>query len=85
VVSSGKQMKLMTVKELSDFLRVKPKTLYQWTESKKIPFLKLNGALRFDLDEIQQWMASCKSTPSGAYNEIAQTASVGSPRKVVRN
>jgi excisionase family DNA binding protein len=74
-------MRIITIDELSGFLRVKPKTLYQWAESKQIPFFKLNGAVRFDLDDIHEWMASCKSTPSGGYNEIARTASVRSPRK----
>jgi excisionase family DNA binding protein len=76
-------MQIVTVKVVSELLKVKPKTLYQWAESKQIPSLKLNGALRFDLDDIHEWIASCKNTPSGGYNEIAQTASVRSPRKEV--
>ena len=78
-------MRIITIKELSALLSVKPKTLYQWAEAKQIPCLKLNGALRFDLDDIQNWLASCKSTPDTGYNTVAQTASVRSPRKVVRN
>lgn len=77
-------LKLLTVKEAAVLLKVKEKTLYQWAESKQIPCFKLNGALRFDLDDILQWIASCKSTHSGCYNVIAQTASVRSPRKVVK-
>lgn len=72
---------ILTVKELAGMLKVKEKTLYQWAKSKQIPCLKLNGALRFDLDDIQEWIASCKNTPSGRYNEIAQTAGVRSPKK----
>jgi len=78
-------VQILTIKEVSALLKIKEKTLYQWAESKQIPFLKLNGALRFDLDDIQEWIASCKSTPSGGYNAIAQTASIRSPRKVVKN
>jgi len=78
-------MNIVTVNELSVFLKVKPKTLYQWAESKQIPYLKLNGALRFDLNDILEWIASCKTTPSAGYNAVAQTASVRSPRKVVRS
>ena len=78
-------MRLLTVKDVAEMLAVKEKTLYQWAESRQIPCFKLNGALRFDLDDIQKWIASCKNTPSGGYNEIAQTASVRSPRKVVGN
>ena len=78
-------MKIITVKELSDLINIKEKTIYQWAESRQIPCFKLNGALRFDLEDIQQWIKSCKNTPSGGYNEIAQTARVRSPRKVVKN
>jgi excisionase family DNA binding protein len=73
-------MQIITIKELSELLKVKEKTLYQWAESKQIPCFKLNGALRFDIKDIQEWIASCKNT---SYNGIAQTASVRSPRKVV--
>ncbi len=78
-------MQIVTIKELAAILKVKPKTLYQWAESKQIPCLKLNGAVRFDLDDIHKWVTSCKSTPSGGYNAGAQIASVRSPRKVVSN
>ena len=78
-------MQIIDIKALSQLLTVKEKTLYQWAESGQIPCLKLNGALRFDLDDIQKWILSCKNNPSGGYNPIAQTARVRSPRKVVKN
>jgi len=53
-------MQVVTIKELSELLRVKEKTIYQWAESGKIPCLKFNGALRFDLHDIKKWMESCK-------------------------
>jgi excisionase family DNA binding protein len=59
-----KTFRLLTIKELSGFLKVKEKTLYQWAQSQKIPCLKFNGVLRFDLDEIEAWVKSCKKTPS---------------------
>jgi len=47
--------KLLTVKDLSSFLHVHPKTVYKWKALGKIPFVKLNREIRFersDLDEI---------------------------------
>jgi excisionase family DNA binding protein len=67
-------MKILTIKELSDFLKVKPKTLYAWVELSKIPHIKLNGCLRFDFFEIQQWVESCKKAPDSGYNPFAQTS-----------
>ena len=74
-------MQIIDVKALSQLLTVKEKTLYQWAESGQIPCLKLNGALRFDLEDIRKWILSCKKFPSGGYNSLAQTASVRSPGK----
>ena len=59
---------LLTVKELSAALQVKEKTLYQWAELGQIPSLKLNGAVRFDMGDVQAWIDSCKKEPTGDYN-----------------
>jgi excisionase family DNA binding protein len=66
-------MKIITVNELSDLLRVRPKTLYSWVELGKIPHIKFNGCLRFDFAEIQKWVESCKKDPESGYNPLAQT------------
>lgn len=70
----------MTIKELSELLKVKPKTLYQWAELRQIPHVKMNGALRFDLEDIQKWVEShCKKSANSSYNPIAQAS--GSKRR----
>ncbi len=61
-------MQLLTIKELSEVLKVKIKTLYQWAELGQVPCIKLNGALRFDLHDIQAWIKSCKREPDSSYN-----------------
>jgi excisionase family DNA binding protein len=66
-------MKLFTVKEVSEILNVKPSTLYQWAELRQIPHIKINGALRFDLEDISKWIESCKKEPASGYNSFAQT------------
>ncbi|MEJ2697523.1 MAG: helix-turn-helix domain-containing protein [Candidatus Sulfobium sp.] len=71
-------MKLVTVKEISEILNVKPSTLYQWAELGQIPCIKLNGSLRFDLADIQNWIRECKKTPVSEYNPFIQTRG---PRK----
>ena len=71
-------MKLIGVKEVSEFLNVKPSTVYQWAELGQIPCLKLNGCLRFDIEDIKRWIASCKKEVTSSYNPFTQ---VRSPRK----
>ena len=53
-------MKLISIKELSQFLNVKRSTLYAWVNNGTIPFYKLNGLIRFDLDDIKEWVRNSK-------------------------
>jgi excisionase family DNA binding protein len=71
-------MKILKVKELSELLAVKEKTLYQWANLGQIPCVKLNGSLRFDIDDIMAWIKSCKKEPSSSYNPLTQARG---PRK----
>jgi len=74
-------MKLIGIKELSEILTVKPSTLYQWSELGMIPCYKINGALRFDIDDIKNWVDSCKKVVTSSYNPLTQARS---PRKGVQ-
>ena len=48
--------KYITAKELAAYLSVKVKTVYSWVEAGKIPAYKINGALRFNLKEINAFI-----------------------------
>lgn len=71
-------MKLVTVKELSAELKVGVKTLYQWANFGQIPHVKLNGALRFDIDDISAWVERSKKGAEPGYNLLTQARG---PRK----
>ncbi len=49
-------MKIVTIKEVSEFLKIKRSTLYSWVNQKRIPSFKLNGLWRFDMDKIEEWV-----------------------------
>ena len=66
-------MQLIDVKKVSEMISVKSSTLYQWAELGVIPHVKLNGALRFDPDDLAKWIESCKKQPHSGYNPFAQT------------
>jgi len=51
----------LTVKQLSSFLHVHPKTIYRWTNNGKLPFSKINGLLRFKKEEIENWQERNKN------------------------
>ena len=71
-------MKLITIKEVSELLNVRPSTLYQWAELGQIPCMKLNGALRFDIEDVLNWIKSCKKNVESSYNPLIQ---IRSPKK----
>lgn len=51
---------LFTVKEASSFLHVHPNTTYKWTDEGKIPFIKINGQIRFEKQEIEEFIKKNK-------------------------
>lgn len=65
-------MKLLDVKEIASILNVKPSTLYQWAELGQMPCIKLNGCLRFDLEDITNWIKVCKKSADSGYNPLTQ-------------
>ncbi|MBU6432749.1 MAG: helix-turn-helix domain-containing protein [Nitrospirae bacterium] len=55
---------LLTVKELSDELKIKRSTLYLWVKQGKIPCQKIHTLIRFDPDAIAAWRRSFDSPPA---------------------
>lgn len=68
-------MKLVTIKEISAFLKVKESTIYSWVHTDAIPFYKLNGLLRFDMSEIEEWVRNSKPSPSKPNMDFKRTQS----------
>ena len=51
---------LLTIKDLSARLNIKPSTLYLWAAQGKIPCRKIHGLIRFDPDAITAWLHAFK-------------------------
>ena len=71
-------MKIVTVKELSEAINVKVKTLYQWSELGIMPSLKINGSLRFDFEISGNGLTVVKKDPA---QDIILLFKVEGPRK----
>ena len=52
----GFMRKLLDISEAAEVLGIKPGTLYKWTCSRKLPHKKIGGALRFDPEELEDWI-----------------------------
>ncbi|HXX57523.1 MAG TPA: helix-turn-helix domain-containing protein [Thermodesulfovibrionales bacterium] len=61
-------MKFLSVKEVSEMLGVKEKTIYQWAELRRMPSIMLNGTLRFNNDHIMEWVDACTREANSGYN-----------------
>lgn len=55
---------VIDIKELSKLLGISDKTVYGWVHQKRIPFVKLGGVLRFDMEDIEKWIQKNKVQPS---------------------
>lgn len=48
---------IMTIREVSDFLRLTEKTAYRFALEGKIPGFKVGGTWRFRKSEIDRWIS----------------------------
>lgn len=56
---------ILTLKEVSDFLKVTERTIYRLAANKQIPAFKVGGSWRFSRAEIDQWIKSQSSMTVG--------------------
>jgi excisionase family DNA binding protein len=46
---------VLTVKELSDYLKVHPSTIYRQLKRNKLPAFKVGSDWRFNIESIDRW------------------------------
>jgi excisionase family DNA binding protein len=52
-----KLAKIMNLRELSDYLRVHPSTIYRLLKRNQIPAFRIGGNWRFNVEAIDKWFA----------------------------
>ncbi len=50
------QNQLLTAKEMADYIRVHFKTVYKWKAEGRIPYVETNGLIRFNKNDIEEWI-----------------------------
>jgi excisionase family DNA binding protein len=65
---------LLTIKDLSAWLNIKPSTLYLWAAQGKIPCRKIHGLIRFEPEAITAWLRSfgTRATPMPRFLQPSQ-------------
>ncbi len=51
---------IITIKEVAKFLKVTERTLYRLVQEGKVPAFKVGGSWRFELADIEAWIAEQK-------------------------
>ena len=59
--------KLLTVKELSEFLQVNPSTVYKWVHYRFVPCVKIGDLVRFRQSKIEIWLKKRERKGRRAY------------------
>lgn len=54
------QDELLAAEDVAKFLKCKPGKIYELKAAGKIPYLKINGMLRFSRNDILNWLESQK-------------------------
>ena len=49
--------RLLNIREVADYTGLSPHTLYKMASERRIPYVKLGGALRFNPDQLDEWIA----------------------------
>jgi excisionase family DNA binding protein len=75
---------LLTVREVSKLLQIKPSTLYAWAAQRRIPCFKLHGLVRFRREEIDQWLESCHAPSEVKAVQPIQRRAVDLSRVIAR-
>ena len=68
-VGSGTD-RLLTVQEISELLKVPKSYVYWLTHQKKIPYIKIQGHLRFRQSHIEEWLRSQEVRDVGIQEEV---------------
>jgi excisionase family DNA binding protein len=57
--------RVMTVKELGEYLKVHPSTIYRLIKRGQLPAFKIGSDWRFDVEAIDRWIIECQKGQDG--------------------
>ena len=67
--SDSVNSRILTVRDLSSYLRVHPSTIYKMLKRNQLPAFRVGSDWRFTVEAIDQWLASAEAgaPPAGAH------------------
>ena len=67
-------VRLLTARELADFLALSPATVLDKWERGELPGFKIGTAVRFRPSEVQQWLEGCRRGPAVQRTDIVSAS-----------
>jgi len=61
---------LWRVEEAAKYLGIRPKTLYEWVRTDRVPYRKIGFNVRFDPEELERWTAEQARGGSGTESSM---------------
>ena len=61
--------KVLTVQDVSNYLRVHPSTIYRMLKKNQLPAFRVGSDWRFTVEAIDKWRESVESSVPGAASE----------------
>ena len=75
----------MTAVEVAAWLRVGLSTVYSWTASGRIPYVKFNGVVRFQRKQLHEWTQQHTICPYALSHNISERINVVRPRQLTHH
>jgi excisionase family DNA binding protein len=72
----------MTVAEVAAWLRVARSTVYAWTLCGQIPSLRLNGIVRFQRNQLCEWMQQSTICPDASSHPVSERINMARPHQL---
>jgi len=61
---------MLTVPDLAEKVNVSERTVYAWVKKKKVPYYKIQQGIRFDEQEIEEWIKRQKQAPKEESDKV---------------
>ena len=71
--------RLLTAKQVSELIEVRPSTVYQWVHVGLIPYVKLGKCVRFKKDELFRWIDKNHRRDRVSFKSVERALKKGSP------
>jgi excisionase family DNA binding protein len=72
-VSGGEPDPVMTVPEVSAYLKIAESTVYRLVKERRLPGRKVGGAWRFSRPELERWLANPLEGDGSASSTASET------------